>query len=61
MSEPRKITTTTTIEWRVATEPRLCRCGHEHYGRIPSNVYLAPQWQFCEDPGCKCRGLEPSP
>ena len=47
-----------TVVWTAATEPRMCMCGHLHYGRQPSNNNnLAPQWTYCEDPACKCRGL----
>ena len=47
-----------TVTWTAATQPRMCMCGHLHYGREPSNnSALAPQWKYCEDPDCKCWGL----
>jgi hypothetical protein len=58
MTAPREIRT----EWAPVGEPVLCMCGHQHYARqemtaggVPTQ--LAPQWNFCEDPDCRCTGL----
>jgi hypothetical protein len=55
MTEPRTITETVTIEWRVVAGPIRCDCGHDHYGRTDGD--LAPQWRFCEDETCGCHSL----
>lgn len=58
---PRAIVETVTVRWIAVTDPVRCQCGHRHYGRVPSNNNkMAPQWNFCEDTDCQCRGLRPT-
>lgn len=68
---PRTIKEARTVEWRATIGPIRCRCGHNHYGRIPvvrntgrvamGNYPWAPQWGFCEDDGCDCTALRRLP
>jgi hypothetical protein len=61
MSDPTPRVIHETVVWSAATRSQMCMCGHPHYGREPSNNgALAPQWTWCEDLACKCRGLRPT-